>query len=198
MNKISKHYDILLENGNDPCYDSVELAKYMDGHDGEIFIEQLEIEPSKVILEIGCGTGRIARKIAPLCKKYVGIDVAQKTTERAMLNLNDAVNTQIVNGDFLKFNFGALQFDVICSTLTFMHVKNKKKAVKKAYKLLKVGGKFVVSIDKNQAKIIDAGYTKIRVYPDNPQNFQKILHNVGFNDIKIYENKNAFILSAIK
>ena len=38
-----EHYDLLIEEGNDPVLDPPALAAYMDGWDGEILLDALEL-----------------------------------------------------------------------------------------------------------------------------------------------------------
>lgn len=63
---VVTHYDILIENNNDPFRDPPLMQKYMDKWDGQIFIDSMYITKSKKVLEIGIGTGRIAARVAPL------------------------------------------------------------------------------------------------------------------------------------
>ena len=83
MISVSKHYDLLIENGNDPVLDGKLLSEYMNKWDGEEFINLLDLDKNKTVIEIGCGTGRIAKKIVDLCKIYVGINVSQKNDKRS-------------------------------------------------------------------------------------------------------------------
>ncbi len=197
MNKVSKHYDLLIENGNDPVLDCKELADYMDKWDGKEFINLLNLDTSKTVLEIGCGTGRIAKKIISRCKKYVGIDVSTKTVNTARKHFENFNNAFFLNEDFLNYKVNQ-KYDVIYSTLTFMHIKEKEKALNNVFNLLERDGKFVLSIDKNQQGFIDTGYSKIIIYPDNPTAICKILANLRFVKIKIKEIDNAYIISAQK
>ena len=88
--------------------------------------------------------------------------------------------------------------DVIYSGLTFMHIKNKKAAMKKAFGLLLPGGRFVLSIGKSIDTILDYGTRKIRVYPDTPGYTDKMLIQSGFPDIRRYETESAYLFSALK
>lgn len=197
MIKVSEHYDLLVENGNDPYLDSMELKAYMDKWDGAIFIEELNVNNEKSVLEIGCGTGRIAAKIANSVKNYVGIDISAKTIERAKQHFACNTNMQFLCGDFLVYRFRQ-SFDVIYSSLTFMHIKRKKSAIKKTFDLLNERGKCIISIDKNQSDYIDTGYSKIKIYPDNPQSIEHFLRDSGFVAVKRSETESAYILSAYK
>jgi len=195
MDNVSKHYDLLIENGNDPVLDCKALADYMDKWDGEDFINLLNLDNSKTVLEIGCGTGRIAKKIISQCKKYVGIDISKKTIDIARKHFESINNAIFINEDFLNYKVNQ-KYDVIYSTLTFMHFKEKEKALVNVFNLLKRNGKFVLSIDKSQQEFIDTGYSKIVIYPDNPTDICKILANLRFVGIVTKEIDNAYLITA--
>ncbi len=194
MVSVEKHYDLLIENDNDPVNDSLELQNYMDKWDGSVFIKSLHLDKSKSVLEIGCGTGRLLKKIIGTFESYTGIDISTKTIKRAKEHFTNE-NISFIVEDFIshKFNYS---YDVIYSSLTFMHIKVKSRALSKIYSLLNLGGIFVLSIDKNQDEFIDTGYSKIEVYPDTKENIHCLLIDVGFKDIKIQEIDNAYIISA--
>ncbi len=197
MVSVSKHYDLLIENNNDPITDCQALQEYMNKWDGKVFVNELGLDKNKSALEIGCGTGRILRNLSCNYKSYIGIDVSEKTVLRAKEHFSNFSNVQFICADFLEFNF-LQKFDVIYSTLTFMHVKEKLVAIKKVYDSLNVGGKFVLSIDKNQSTQIDTGYSKVEVFPDNPDNIKSNMQKVGFKNIKCKEIENAYIIFGIK
>ena len=81
--EVINHYDLLIEEDNDPFRDPPVLQEYMSQWDGEQFIEAMELTNSKRVLEIGIGTGRLAVKVAPFCMTLTGIDISPKTIERA-------------------------------------------------------------------------------------------------------------------
>ena len=190
------HYDSLIEEGNDPVLDSDELKAYMDKWDGQVFIDLLELSQEKSVLEIGCGTGRIAVKVAPKVKRFLGLDLSYNTVERAKLHLKNT-NAEILKRDFLFFNSDE-RFDVIYSTLTFMHIEDKELAIKKAHELLNKGGRLVLSIDKNQANVLDYGTRSLKLYPDTPESLICILEQSGFKNVRLFQVEFAFILAADK
>ena len=141
------HYDMLIDEGNDPVYDPEPLKEYMNKWDGELFIEKMKLTKDKTVLEIGIGTGRLALKVATECKTLYGIDISPKTIEKAKINLKEFDNITLIGDDFLTYDFNE-KFDVIYSSLTFMHIEDKQAAINKAASLLKENGIFVLSVDK--------------------------------------------------
>lgn len=194
--EVINHYDLLIDEGNDPFLDPPELKEYMNNWDGQAFINLLDLNHEKRALEIGCGTGRLAVQVAPKVKSLLGIDISPKTVSVAKQHLNFS-NVQILCEDFYNFKSKA-RFDLIYSSLTFMHFSDKQGAINKAYELLTKGGRFVLSIDKNQSEFIDYGTRKIKVYPDNPQTITELLKDSGFCKIEVQETPLAHLILAIK
>ncbi len=191
-NEIINHYDLLIDENNDPVRDEPPLREYMDKWDGEIFIEKAELKKEKSVLEIGVGTGRLAVRTAPLCGKFCGIDISPKTIERARENLSEHKNAVLVCGNFLTARFSE-SFDVIYSSLTFMHIKEKQRAFDKVGKLITVGGRFVLSIDKNTSDVIDMGTRKLQIYPDSPEEILDCAKNAGFTLVEQSETEFAYV-----
>lgn len=168
---VISHYDALIDENNDPFHDSKLLQDYMDKWDGPGFIEQMALDESKSVLEIGVGTGRLAIRVAPLCRELWGIDISPKTVERGRENLD--------------------------SSLTFMHIEDKQKAMDKVAGLLNSAGRFVLSIDKNKSGIIDTGTRKIIVYPDRPDETAEYIRNAGLIILNRYDTELATIFTAV-
>ena len=196
--EVMRHYDLLIEEGNDPTKDPRPLMEYMDKWDGDVFIRELCLTKEKSVLEVGVGTGRLALRVAPFCGRFIGIDISPKTIDRASENfsLYGIRNAELISADFITYNFHE-KFDVIYSSLTFMHFENKEFVVEKIFDMLNKNGRFVLSIDKNRSDIIDTGVRKIKIFPDFPEHISRILKSSGFVSQKIIETEFAYIFSAI-
>ncbi len=195
--EIVHHYDALIDENNDPVHDPEPLKKHMDGWDGDTLIDALKLADDKSILEIGVGTGRLAVKVAPMCKSFCGIDLSPKTIARAKENLSEYKNVNLICDDFQIFEFDQT-FDTIYSSLTFMHIKEKESAIKKVAKLLTENGRFVLSIEKSHATILQYGKRKIKIYPDRPDIISKYIEAAGFKKIEQKETEFAYIIIAEK
>ena len=197
MNNVIEHYDKLIDENNDPVHDPKPLRDYMDKWDGEKFIESMHLDKNKSVLEIGVGTGRIATKVAPLCRSFIGIDISPKTIQRAIENLSLQKNVHLVCDDFLSYCYED-SFDVIYSSLTFMHIENKLLAIKKVASLLTDYGIFVLSIDKNQNQFIDMGTRKIKIYPDNTTDICRFIEEANLKLIDQFELEHAYVIVSQK
>ena len=169
----------------------------MDKWDGAAFTDALKLSADKCVLEIGVGTGRLAIKVAPLCKSFTGIDFSPKTAQCAKQNLSEFKNAKILCADFFEYDFGQ-RFDVIYSSLTFMHFKDKKAAVNKINQLLNTRGIVVLSLDKSQKQFLDMGTRKIKIYPDSPQNISALLRDTGLKITLETQTEHAFIIAAVR
>ncbi len=192
---VIRHYDLMIDENNDPVRDPEPLREYMDKWDGQKFIDFLQLTKEKSVLEIGVGTGRLAVRVAPECREFCGIDLSPKTVKRAKENLKEQTNVALICGDFMSYEFGR-KFDVIYSSLTFMHIRDKQAAINKVRSLLNIGGRFVLSIDKNQSDTIDYGTRKIKIYPDNKEEIVKYITQSGMNLMKVFETDFAFVFIA--
>jgi ubiquinone/menaquinone biosynthesis C-methylase UbiE/N-acetylglutamate synthase-like GNAT family acetyltransferase len=194
---VTHHYDLLIDENNDPVHDSKPLQDYMNKWDGQVFIDKMHLDENKTVLEIGVGTGRLAVRVAPLCGKFYGVDISSKTIERAKENLAGLENVRLTCADFLAYEFCRL-FDVVYSSLTFMHIEEKQKAINKVAAMLRHGGRFVLSIDKNQDGFIDIGTRKIAIFPDTPDEMKTYIANAGLLLIEQYETEFATVFVAQK
>ncbi len=194
---ITEHYDKLIDENNDPVHDPEPLKDYMNKWDGQAFIEALKLDKTKRVLEIGVGTGRLALKTVPLCKRFCGIDLSPKTIERAAQNLSAFQTVELICADFMTHPFPSA-FDVIYSSLTFMHIKEKQNCIHKISSLLTENGRFVLSIEKGQRNCIDYGDRKLEVYPDTPQEIRTCLAASGLSLLDCFETDFAYVFVSLK
>lgn len=194
---VIRHYDLLIAENNDPVRDPKPLKDYMDKWDGQVFIDKMKLDKDKSVLEIGVGTGRLAVKTAILCKDYCGIDISPKTIYRAKENLANYKNVKLICDNFLSHHFNSL-YDVVYSSLTFMHIHEKQNAIYKVACLLKSGGRFALSIDKSQEDFIDMGTRKITIFPDSPTEIKDCILNADLDLVECFDTELAHIFVAKK
>src|SRR5262252_435064 len=57
--------------------------------------ESVGIRKDDVVLEIGCGIGRVGKLVAPLCRKWIGCDVASNMLSLAAERLKAFPNVEL-------------------------------------------------------------------------------------------------------
>jgi len=149
------------------------------------------------VLEIGVGTGRLALKVCGKCKHFVGIDISQKTINRAKENMQAFENITLICADFMDYDFEN-KFDVIYSSLTFIHIQDKQAAINRVANLLNPNGRFVLSIGNNQSTVLYMGNRKINLFPDNAGEISKYITTSGLQIEKQFETEFATIFVAVK
>ena len=114
------------------------------------------VQGNEYVLDVGCGTGRVAIKVAKLLNtgNVVGIDLFKGDSgyspDPAYRNAKiEGVfeKTEFKHGDLLKLEFPDNTFDIITSGSVLHDVhgdKNKEKSMKEIFRVLKPGGKFLM------------------------------------------------------
>jgi len=94
------------------------------------------------ILDVGCGTGGLARKTATAGRRVIGIDLSPRMIRRAELQAAGRPASFVV-GDFLEFEFEPASFDCVISSATLHHMPAGR-AIQKMVCLLKPGGRLIL------------------------------------------------------
>ncbi len=186
------HYELLIAEGNDPVLDPPELAAHMDGWDGAAFLGLLALTGTENVLEIGVGTGRLAVRILPHCRTFTGVDLSSATLRRAATHLPGA---RLLCGDFLTMEVPGV-FDVICSSLTMLHIQDKNAAIARMAALLAPGGRIILSLDKGRSPVLDYGSRQLIVYPDTPEDITRRLQQAGLTVTSLIGIENAWLIRA--
>ncbi len=158
------------------------------------------ISPNDVVLEVGCGIGRVGAAVAPLCREWIGVDVSEKMLAHARVRLAEVDNVQFVavNGWDLE-PIGTASIDVAYCTVVFMHLDewDRFAYVRESFRVLRPGGRIYVD---NFNLLSDEGWAlfvaESKMYhpltrPPNisksstPQELQTYLERAGFVEVTL-------------
>ncbi len=81
-------------------------------------------------LEIGCGTGAFARRLAERCKRVIALDLSAEMIRVARSRSSQVDNLEFQLADAMTWNFPHSQFDFICSIATLHHLQQRELFVK--------------------------------------------------------------------
>lgn len=165
--------------------------------------------PGEVCVDLGSGRGRdvlrMAQAVTPKGRAY-GIDTADRMLARAR---RDAEKLGVTNAEFLKGELDATGLDdesadLLISNCTINHAADKDAVWSEVFRVLKPGGRFVVSDiyateevpeqyrnDPQAVAECWAGAVTRRAYLDT-------LTRVGFESIRVLEESSPYDKGAIQ
>ncbi|HET8761343.1 MAG TPA: methyltransferase domain-containing protein [Nitrospiria bacterium] len=113
----------------------------------KVLLETVGIRADDVVLEIGCGVGRVGQVLAPLCKEWIGCDVSPNMLKHAAERLRERRNVRFVelSGYDLK-PIADQSVDVVYCTVVFMHLDewDRYRYVLEARRILRPGGRIYI------------------------------------------------------
>jgi len=126
-----------------------------------------------VIVDIGCGTGRILRFMADYFKKVIGVDISSEMIKQAKERMQTCSNYELYETDGETIPLSGDSVDIVFSYLVFQHMKTREMVEKnffEAYRVLKKDGVF-----------------KVRLRTDEIQNMENWWAGVNYTEPQIKE-----------
>jgi len=109
-----------------------------------IILQELDLKPTDIVLDIGCGGGSLTKLIAEKGTKCViGFDASNNNIKNA--NKDKHKNKKFVVGDALSLPFKEKYFDKVLTTEIIEHIDDDSKFVSEIARVLKKGGYAVIT-----------------------------------------------------
>ena len=166
-------------------------------------INHAVVQPGEVCLDLGSGRGndviRMAEEAGENGFAY-GIDLSDGMVKKARTNLEKfgVTNAEIIQSEMESLPLNDNSVDVTISNCTINHSSNKEAVWSEVFRVLKPGGRFVVSDIYATAPIADE-------YRNDPQavaecwagavtrvEYLTMLEETGFTNIKILEESEPY------
>lgn len=125
-------------------------SSYDDGFEGKLskkfytsLLKQVKLTQEMNVLDVGCGTGMLLRKMADRCEiKGYGIDVEENMIAEAKKKCPE-MNIQISKSEAMPFD--SETFDVLTACMAYHHFSDKEGFAKEAARVLKSGGSLYIA-----------------------------------------------------
>ncbi|HXX73216.1 MAG TPA: class I SAM-dependent methyltransferase [Candidatus Acidoferrales bacterium] len=120
------------------------VRRYLDS---ELNYVMTRIRPTDLVLELGCGYGRILPGLASRARWVVGIDTSNSSLQFARNFIQDTQNISLTQSDATKLNFREHTFDrVVCiqNGISAFHV-DPRTLIYESLRVTKTGGMILFS-----------------------------------------------------
>jgi len=182
---IAEHYDRMIDEIDDPShpvtdpfFDDGVMRAWMEYADGPAFFAALGDVRGLRALEVGIGTGRVAKKLLDKgVAALTGLDISAKTLARARRNLGENPRVELLLADILDFDRPDT-YDRVYSVWTFFHIPDPPRALARMVAALKSGGRLVLSLEVVD-EWLDYGSRIIRQYPIAVEVVGEVLSALG-------------------
>jgi len=105
------------------------------------------VEPNDLILEIGCGIGRVGKVLSRECLHWFGSDISGEMLKHAARRLRDRPNVTFVELSTVGLGeFYDATLDIVYCTVVFMHLLewDRWRYVQEAFRVLRPGGRIYI------------------------------------------------------
>jgi ubiquinone/menaquinone biosynthesis C-methylase UbiE len=163
--------------------------------------------PRDVILEIGCGIGRVGRELSRECQHWFGADISSGMLGHAAARLRGRPNTTLVELSTVGLQeFPRDSLDLVYCTIVFMHLLewDRYRYVEEAFRVLRPGGRCYFD---NFQLGCESGWRLFREGARHPldrrpahismassrEELRTYLEKAGFEGIRVYELPNELL-----
>lgn len=186
-----------------------EFDKYRPRYSKELFTDLINyacIAPGKKVLELGPGTGQATEPILNTGCEYHAIELGEHLYAKMKEKYGDRPNFNIINDDFITYDFGEEKYDLIYSAATIQWIPEEI-AFSKTYKLLKPGGVLAMMLTRadyrssneelynNIQKVYDEYFKPETEYEHGGFKYENAV-NYGYTDFEKREFKGQRVFTA--
>ena len=110
-------------------------------------VQELRLRDGGTVVEIGCGTGDDAARLARLLPsgKVIGVDLSEAMVNEAQRRFADIGNLEFVQAGADSLPFADDSIDAVRVDRVLIHVPDPKAAIDEMLRVLKPGGRLVIS-----------------------------------------------------
>jgi ubiquinone/menaquinone biosynthesis C-methylase UbiE len=112
----------------------------------DAYLAEIDFQQEAKVLEIGCGTGAVTRRLAKHenVSQALGVDPSPVFISRARTLAQDIPNVSFEQGDGRSLTLPADDFDVVVIFTTLCHVPQPETLLAEAFRVLRPGGLLAV------------------------------------------------------
>src|SRR5258708_14078493 len=163
-------------------------------------LEQMSIETSNTILDVGCGGGRTIRKLAAMATqgKVYGVDYSEESvaaTKRTNAQWIDRGRVEVRHGSVSQLPFPDGMFDLVTAVETHFWWPNLPGDMREVFRVLKPGGALILiaeiykGANTMAAKLAEKYASRTGMTLLSVDEHRELFTNAGFSDLQVIEER---------
>jgi len=151
------------------------------------FVKAGDFRKQDIVLDVGTGTGIVARAIFPFVGQVIGLDKSQDMLEHS----NWHGNMYFIRGDVCCPIFAEGVFDKVTARQVFHHIlEDTQRAMDECYRVLKKGGEMIFSEGVPPSLGAKKDYIEVFKLKEKrltfmPEDLEALMKNSGFKNVKM-------------
>lgn len=149
--------------------------------------KELDLRPDDDLLDVGCGSARLFAEHASQVRHVAGLDKSEIQVRMARKRLADRIaagTAEIAMGDAMALPWEDGRFSVVCSLNCIKFVPDPPKALREMHRVLRPGGRLVLTIDKQADKWGRSGEVDaFGQWQWSVDDVRRLMEGAGFADV---------------
>jgi len=184
-------------------YDDSLLNRFLFEPGHAMLLDALtDLGPGARVLDIGCGTGELARRLARRGCSVVGFDLCEPMLHQIRPKLyGESARVRLAVGVSEHLPFAARTFDAVTCANSFHHYPDQRAVVREMFRVIRPGGRLLV-VDGFRDNLIgrimyDVIITRVEgdVWHRNALDMRDLMRAAGFR--KVSQSKRTLALFPI-
>jgi ubiquinone/menaquinone biosynthesis C-methylase UbiE len=148
----------------------------------------LDLGTQDDLLDVGCGSGHFLKKYASHVKSIAGLDLSEVMIKVANIKNKGRIaagTAEFVQGDAVKLPWDDSTFSAVTSMGSFVGFPKTLESIKEMYRVLRPGGRAVISIEWNAEDGVDHS-KMVKEWGINlfsEEDMRSMMSKAGFSDI---------------
>lgn len=158
--------------------------------------KELDLQPEDDLLDVGCGSAGLLKDHAAHVKHVAGLDASEIQVAMARSRLAERISAgtaEIVLGDAAALPWEDGRFSVVTSLATIEFVPDPLKALSEMHRVLRPGGRAVLSLGLRVADGSESGTKSIvGIRRWSEADARRLMEEAGFGDVSVSAPPTAY------
>ena len=164
----------------------------------ENVVKVLELKTEDDLLEVGCGNGHFLKKYASHVNSIAGLDISELSVKLATGKNKGRIasgTAEFVQGDASQLPWEDNKFSVVTSMASFAGFPKSVESLKEMYRVLRPGGRAVISIEWNaeDGKDHSKEISKYGYHIWSEDEVRNMFSEAGFSDVTFFYAKGMMM-----